>query len=667
MTAETQISLRQVAEDGYYRLGISKEAPWGMIPSWVWSVGIFASLAEESRRKVEMGEAECRGLTEQTPKKFKVISQSLRFSNEEDIASFEALITSIRHFWPQVGSFKPKEAWGTDREGNRHLLESDPHIFVRSIEGWLKGEVAPPIRTEAVSVWFDSIGGLACSDPAVVRKYFSSAGVYRILPLAGWEESNGKEKRDGRPLFQEEVRGTWAFDNLRTFAGGCAELLEKRANEIMTSYPRLAEQLQKIAISARDLEEFLKYSWEGNYKEMDLLRPTPPENILVPVGVALAERLSNSQSDTEDSQIVESIARSLVRVFRRRRVSINKEGILGFCSAFRDSGKVIGQYLPLEGGYAGFGLEIVNDWSGGNKETIDKIQNWIIPEFIFQMRLRGYNTFDWTKDDYRTLGLSEELWGNHQARIEEERKKTIPGREIVQSGDSVIEFSGELDPLHEGHIQFIWEAAEDIDIEELARAGFMLKNSEGRLLVGVSVNTGNKGKQSTDAAIRNRIVEEGLAYIGNVFIHTGNKTSLPTAQRMDGYRAEYEDSGAHIDVQARLAGFNKPNGPGFTYTEIEEPGGSKRLNDTAHIFSLQQDDLIDPYDLCRRIRAAFGEHKKDGEKFDGKVIVMLVHLPEVHSSYIREHIDKLSDEVLATLVHPRDIPTIRELYSRTKV
>lgn len=603
-------------------------------PTWIGRMGEFILTVEGHRQRQD------RDLMAQFGDRLGILSKSLRISTLEDVEQFDLMLRSLFHFFPSLG----------------YRAKDDPKIFTDEVAAWLSLGIKP----ETIGSWFKAVGGLACIDPTLFRQFFSSKRtIGGIKPLEGLMSAEAKDTieeikavtGEQGPVLRRS-KGTTTLDQLGHFVRACATELRKNFGEM--------DIISPVVEAAEETAELLEILKEEKYRSITILRPTPFGHLVAPTAGALVDFM-NGHSSEEYEGVEEDLARQLVHAIRRRRLSLSRESLLSFCAAFRFGNQVGKKNIPeVAHPYIGRGLNFISRLMGGSPKSTEmmrKVANNVVPELIFQLRLRGLHTFEWSPEEYRILGLDNDLWKRHGERLRHCHFGQVPGREVVRPGDFVVDYYGQFEPDTVAHDEVGTEVGE-IDPNDLINCGLLPVGFEGKVWVGVGPNSGNPRKKSREKPVETRwsLLNRAFAGAKGVFLFPQQDYWGPTLPRLQKHRDSFEEQGIALEGMAKLGGTDGLDQGECRYTPRVEPTGWEELNQTPHILALQMGELDDFIALTERLRKL--------KKSFPQSLILLVPFPEVHSSFVVERLGEISDETLATLVHPKNVAEIRKLWGK---
>lgn len=666
-------------------------------------------LTEERKERLEIKTPERIDFFAQLENKLDSMASSLKFHFPWEAKALESFFETMVRFWPGFGyqaegGFK---TFFTERGGEfvqeSERVASDAERFVEQVPLLLRAGVT----AEVIRNWFTAAEGLVFQDPGFCQRLLlpEKIGV-SVLPLEGLSPDG--EPADAVPADTEGGRKTVflrkgsAVARMQHFAAGVREesleLLERdgylrdtlgieAGRQDLTAEEREAlilmrSQILEIAQAAGRTGQVLDIMQGYAREATTLIRPTPFWHLIAPLAGALAEYVEKECGFETGQEDRAYMGERMVRIARRRRLALGKPAIFGLMSAFRFKNQldfrgvvgVSGKARASMGRWAGSGLELAKrfvswpeDWK---EEKVAKAISETMGEFVLQLRREGLHTFEWREGDYQALGIGD-LWEEHGEKLAR-FSRGVPGVEFVRGGDAVGEMTGQHEPSQVGHDESIREVPQ-IPFWVLAASMPDLEAFSGRRVVaGRAVNRGNpaKNKLEVAAGMRRRMGRRGLVGAPGVFLY-GRKLDIfaHTAARLVHHKQMFKGDRNQDVVIFRITGTDALNQEKLRYTEKEEPGtvlvgnekrpGWQILNQSAHVFFLQAEDMRNTLGLPERIRRILVNFSQGGA-----IVCLSTGFMEVHSSFIREKIHKLNDQALATLVHPGNMEDTRELCLR---
>lgn len=631
--------LRRVAED-------SEAAER---PIWLRKVAEFALTLEVC--EIQQGviqESDRTDPSKHFESKLELLSDPLRVHTEKEVDVFDKLRQSTMRFWKGFGFEK-------ESDGKSQKM-TDAYAFLNEADEWMKWGIKP----ESIASWIKAIGGMALADPTLFKQYFSSEAVFAgVTPLAGVGRINIGETIKGKLHKPEGFALSQDMERLEMHATSGLEQFLEFCNEVQflidDDFGLLGgdEQLAwgKILSAAREQSKFLTLMKMTNYREVSLIRPTPYENVLVPIAAALSEKLSEKDDFTGEE--INEIADRLVSALRRRRVGV--DDYYDICKSLRGREGV--RYTEIRMGSISRDISLLDDGLAvcsaliGNHVNKEKIINTIsekvVPALVLEIRKRGVDLQEWTRYSYYELGLSRELWKVHTRIVEEVERQLPLGPKDIKPGSIVAEWSTQAMPLHVPHEEGL-KSLKRMKIRELKVAGIVPRDFQGDLAVIVRVNVGNPSKLNLDDDNRHVAVGEALSGSG-LYMYPKDDISAPTPTRIETHRKWLEENVGIFGI-ARYVGSDSLKGvDGDAYVGIDTP-----LNGLPHIINIQGSQLSDFMGLSDYWRRLFKTFGKSG------LIIELSQATDVHSNNIRDGLRKdpsgrrqIGPEVLLTLINPK--------------
>jgi len=532
----------------------------------------------------------------QLQNKIDVLSASLFFGDSDDVREFGHLRHGILEFGCNLGE-------------DEAILSSQE--LVGQVENWIDAGV----RADSISAWFDSVGGFFYLDPVLISNLLSER-------VGEQSAEHLSDVVDDRMMIDNEdcselVRS--ALHNLGSFASEVANRLSKKTTSVDSGG---VDGLVQVEQSARKLSRIIAVIENDCFESVALNRPATFNNVRVPAAIALSEVYSEMEpGDFELGR--EDTARSLVRMIRRRRVLLDRENVLGFCTDFKvkdcAGSEMMASFLTDE----------------SRDQVLNEVGNQLIPEFVFQLRSHGLHTFEWSERDYHELGFPEELWSEHNQRLASIPEDTS-GPEVVRKGDFVIDYSGQHQPTHAGHEGLINEIAER-DREILLRLMRRGGTDVHHVWVGLRVNFNNEIKAATQLSedTRRMFLRKSARGVDCILTYPPGE-DLSNGERIRLYDERFREADSALSGHALLLGSDKAH---------LESGEIDTLDASPKIFALRLNGFDNFLLLESEISAILEKYPKS--------VVMLTPFCELESSRIVREIDLIDKAALTTLVHPQ--------------
>ncbi|QQS39225.1 hypothetical protein IPM62_01250 [Candidatus Woesebacteria bacterium] len=488
-----------------------------------------------------------------------------------------------------------------------------------------------------VGNWICSIGGMAIIDPLTIRSMFAEDK--KVTELEGLT-------RFGFAIDEHEA----AYDqdpemiNFARFIQNIPKELHDRHMTVDSGLARTAQSAMQLLSEDFDLEH------------ARVIRPAPPEHIIPLLALGLADILTwESWSEID----VKETAYRMARAIRRRRSSVEFVDLLTITLGFVEKEKANSGVLAnislhgkkIDSKHVGSGLTKVTDLLGdrhGNEQICKKIGRNIVPEIVYQMRLEGWaDDRLWTSEVYKALGISQVVFNNHTRKLRDLEK--IPGHEIVGTKGVVAIIYGQFEPMTAAHTELIIEVAHCLP-------EFVNETRETTWL-GLGVNSGNPRKRhEKSVGIRRNMVQKSLMGIGDgIFMWPENDVYGPTAQRLTQHKQRF---GPRVKV-VRACGMDSLSN-NMKYENHQDgvyDDDADYLNKQRYIWFLQKADINQtPNLLLIKLGELFANFPDS--------MVLVCPMPELHSSYFRDQVDDLPNDVLKTLVHPRIVGDVRDNWGK---
>lgn len=611
-------------------------------PNWIKDILLHTLIVQNYSESPDIAAgAKKFGFLAHMQNKLGVLSRSIPFSSEGDIDIFATLLRTLSRFTLDISYH--------DSDGNDLATEA-----IRSYQ-------KIGLKSESLAAWFRLVSGLACTDQVLFEKALVPEKSYdSVMPLRGTRAMPSHEPRifldqwldptfaeaDSHPL------GAAALECFADFSKRCAKALEAEG-------PTFSEAVD----AAREANTFIEILRWCQYRPAKINRPASYADVAPLLGAALADTIR--KRPLLDSGGEQELAEDIVSAIRRRRLGLFRENLLSLLQGF-SSPKTL-ESLPLsieaidketiERGNLSI-LEAASIMLGDSNNRVKDLQHIrsLLPKVVREIRLQHLYSFDeWSVEDYEAIGLSGSLWRDHNREVEALDKKSLPGPEVVRSGDLVLEYTGQFGPWTYAHEAAAREAGR-LTKTELKAAGLVPPDWEGKTWVGIAANSGDPNKpHEIDPIIRRVMISRSLGNAGNIFLFPHPDKYGPTAQRMNHHIEEFRKAGVTITL-ARLAGTDTLS-TNETYTGGKDDAGADFLQPLPHILMLQAEDLEALPKLADRLRLLY-------QAFGDRAIFWLAPLLETHGSAFRDQVHLLHPEVLATLVNPRIIAPVIETWQK---
>lgn len=639
-------------------------------PTWLVPVVKFLEVTQKTR---STGAESMDGIDYDVAAQLKplsILASSLKLRSPEDVEVLDAMRKAVIRFWSSMGY----------QDGRRLGIRSDAAWFADEVVEWLgKG-----IAVGTISDFLIGLMAVVELDATSSRFWLESRGG-EIVPL---EHTQDRVVSDDLAygLWQRNKTGygivvdekTVTLENLGDFMQRLTEELKRAAKA--ESGKGYVDQLVRLGQVAEFGDRFFKVLGREGRGVLEVSRPSSFWNVVPPIALALAEGFLSGAIAEDDK--IDILAGQVVHAMRRRRISLSKTQVIGFCAAFRERERVDMKALsnllsePIANDLVGkgFGIvrEVLGELGGGGAvaETIEKL----LPEIVLRLRERGLHDFEWTREEYRVLKI-EDQWDVHAKKIADQEAQLPSSWTDVQPGDVVIEWHGQQEPTSVAHEELWSELIGELTSGEFALGNSRLRERRGRGWLGIRLNKGNPAKHKPSEGVSEIDLEDRTRWARRALRGADPRRFFiyPSPPKGEGTNTTYLSMMHHQELFAsrgvlnaiviKVVGTDKLESvDGDSEAEkivyrSQERQGDRLQKEFAHIVTLQMSDINRQDTLFENLRRIFA-------CFPAGVVVWVVPFPEVHSSYFRSSLidDSISLEAFSTLMHPGNIKEAKQVF-----